>query len=58
MTDEEIDKIAEKAADKAVRKALETVYVEIGKGVLKKAMWVIGFGIVALWLWLGNHGFK
>jgi hypothetical protein len=58
VTDAEISKIADLAAEKAVDKALQRMYVEIGRNVLKRAFLVIGIGIVALWIWLGNHGFK
>lgn len=58
MTKEEMAEIAELAAEKAVEKALQRMYVEIGKGVLKKAAFVIGVGVVALAIWLNAHGFK
>jgi hypothetical protein len=58
MTDDEIERVTDLAAEKAVDKALDKMYSEIGKGVLKKAVWIVGIGIVALWIWLGNHGFK
>ena len=58
MTKDEIEQVAELAADKAVEKALQKMYVEIGRGVLKKAAAIIGIGIIALALWLSSHGFK
>ena len=58
MTDDEIEKIADRAAERAVQKALQQMYVEIGRGVLKKALWIVGVGIVALAIWLNNHGLK
>ena len=36
LTDEQIDRIAEKAADKAVAKLTDQVYREVGKGVVQK----------------------
>ena len=52
LTDEQIEHIAGIAA----RKALDQVYAEVGKGVLKKIAWVLGAGTVALLMWLGqNH---
>lgn len=62
MSDEELEKLlmtaADKAAKQAVSEALQAMYVEIGRGVLRKAAYVIGIGIIALGLWLTNHGFK
>lgn len=58
MTKEEMAELADLAAEKAVEKALQRMYVEIGKGVLKKAAFVIGVGVVALAIWLNAHGFK
>lgn len=58
MTKEELTEIADLAAERAVDKALQKMYSEIGRGVLKKAAFVIGVGIVALAMWLNSHGFK
>jgi hypothetical protein len=58
LTDDEIARIADAAATRAVDKALQKMYVEIGRGVLKKALWIIGMGVVALMIWLNSHGFK
>lgn len=58
MTDQEINRVADLAAEKAVDKALQKMYVEIGRGVLKKAAAILGIGLVALAIWLSGHGFK
>jgi len=50
MSEEDIDKIVEKAVDKAIEK----LYTEIGKSVLKKGLWLIGFIMVSAALWLSN----
>jgi hypothetical protein len=52
LTEHDIDEIAEKAAEKA----LEKVYTEVGKSVVKKALWVIGVGCIALFMWLAGNG--
>jgi len=52
ISDEQMDKIAEKAAEKA----LEKVYTEVGRNVITKVMWVIGASAVALMFWLGSIG--
>ena len=52
LSDEEFEKIATRAADIAQ----ERFYAEIGKSVVKKALYVIGAGVVALVAWLGGSG--
>jgi len=52
LSDQEIEEIAERAAEKAVEK----FYLEIGKATVKKAMMVIGAGVVFLLIWLGSNG--
>ena len=50
LTDAEIDAIAERAA----KKALQSVYAEVGQSVLKKAAWLCGLVVVGLALWLAG----
>jgi hypothetical protein len=52
LTEEQMDLIAEKAA----RKALEFVYAEVGKSVLKKLAWLVGLIVVGLALWMAGKG--
>jgi hypothetical protein len=52
LTEEEIEAIAEKAAEKAV----ERFYLEIGKATVKKATMVIGAAVVFLLIWMGSNG--
>jgi len=48
LTDSEINKIAELAADKAYQR----FYTVVGKSVVKKAFWIIGAGITAIWFFI------
>ena len=48
LTEVEIDSIAERAA----KKALESVYAEVGRSVLKKLAWLAGVAVIGLALWL------
>lgn len=48
LTDAEIDAIAERAA----KKALQSVYAEVGQSVLKKLAWLAGVAVLGLALWL------
>lgn len=52
LTSAEIDTIAERAAEKA----LEHVYAQVGKSVLKKLAWLTGLVVVSLLIWLGGKG--
>ena len=52
LTSDEIEQIAEKAAERA----LEKVYVQVGKGVLRKAAWLLGVALIGLLMWLGSQG--
>lgn len=58
LTDEQIEDIAERAAKKAVAEALQAMYVEIGRNVLKKTFYIVGIGVIALGMWLASHGYK
>lgn len=50
LSDEQIDAIAENAA----RRALDIVYAEVGKNVLKKVVWITGAVTVGLFMWLSG----
>lgn len=50
LTDVQIDAIAEKAA----RKALQIVYAEVGRNVLRKLAWLTGVVIIGLAMWLAG----
>lgn len=52
LTDEQIDVIAERAAAKAIEK----VYTEIGKNVVKRFFWLVGVATLVLLAWLGGTG--
>lgn len=52
LTEEEIDHIAQKAAEKA----LNLVYQEVGKSLIRKVAWAIGVVFLGLLTWLGAKG--
>jgi hypothetical protein len=52
LTDEQIEAIAERAAVVALNK----VYTEVGKNVLKKLAWLTGAAVIGLAMWLAGHG--
>lgn len=46
----------ERIAEIAAKKALELVYLEVGKTVLKRLAWLVGAAAVGLMIFLGqNH---
>ena len=52
LTDEQIDHIAEKAAERA----LEKVYATVGKSVVTRLLWVVGVVALGLVMWLVGKG--
>ena len=52
MTDAQIEAIAERAAEVALNK----VYAEVGKNVLKKLAWLTGVVVIGIALWLAGNG--
>lgn len=52
LTDAQIEAIAERAAEVALNK----VYTEVGKNVLKKLAWLTGAAVIGLAMWLAGHG--
>lgn len=60
VTPEQIEEIADKAAEKAAVKAVELmtnkIYIEVGKGVIRKLTIIIGAASVALSIWLYGKG--
>jgi hypothetical protein len=51
LTDEQIETIAERAAEVAFKK----IYEEVGKSVLKKLAWLTGAAVIGIALWLAGH---
>jgi hypothetical protein len=54
LSDEQMDMIAERAAEHALAK----VYEEVGKSIVKKLFWVVGAGALGLVYVLGTVKFK
>lgn len=52
LTEDEIDAIAERAAERA----LEKVYTEVGRSAVKFVLWVVGASVLALLAYLGASG--
>lgn len=52
LTEEQIEAIAERAAERALQK----VYAEIGKSVVSRLLWVAGAAVLAVAAWLKGMG--
>lgn len=57
LSDEQIEEIAERAAEKAVSKLTAQMYQNIGKGVVNKLFLIVGVCAVGLYAWLNAKGF-
>lgn len=56
LFDEDIERIAERAAKKAVEMMTRDAYAAVGKGVVQKTLWIIGVLSVAAFVWATQHG--
>lgn len=56
LSNEQINAIAERAADKAVEKITQHIYNEIGRTVLQKSLWIIGACTLGIYAWLQSKG--
>ncbi len=52
LSDDQIEAIAEKAAEVAFKK----IYEEIGKSVVKKFFWIVGVCTLGLLMWAAGNG--
>ena len=52
LSEAEMDAIAERAADRAIRK----MYEQIGKSVAQKVYWFIGVAVVGMMMLLAGNG--
>ena len=56
LDDNELGKIAERAAEKAIEKLTNHVYQEVGKSVISKFVYIVGACSVGLYLWMKSKG--
>ena len=56
LDEKSMDRIAERAAKRAIEKLTDHFYHEVGKSVVEKLFYLIGVCTVALYLWLRNKG--
>jgi len=51
LTDEQIEIIVERVTERVI----DNVYISVGKGVVKKAFYIVGIGVLALVTWLAGN---
>lgn len=56
LTDDQIEEIAERAAEKAIIKAKNDLYRDVGETVLGKFKWMVGAIVVGVFVWMASHG--
>ena len=56
LTDDQIEAIAEKAADLAVQKLTENAYKAVGKSIIEKLFWIVGVVTIGVYLWMKEKG--
>lgn len=56
LTEEQIEEIAERAAERAMKKLTDHMYKEVGRSVVNKFFWVVGIISVGMYLWLKQKG--
>jgi hypothetical protein len=56
--DNRIDARLEEVAELAAKKALEHVYADIGRGLLRKVAWLMGVAVIALLSWMAGKGMR
>ena len=56
LSDEQVEAIAEKAAEKAVEKMKHEFFQSVGQTVVQKFLWIVGAAAVGAWMWAKQHG--
>jgi hypothetical protein len=52
LSEDQLDAIAERAA----QKALDKIYSEVGQNVVKRLLWVLGVVLISGMIWLARTG--
>ena len=54
LTQEQIEEIASRAADKAIERITQHVYQQVGRSVINKLIWIVGSLSVAFYIWFND----
>jgi hypothetical protein len=57
MSETEMDQLADKAADRAVKRMTEEAYREVGRRTLRGLFYIVGVLTMAVIVWLVKHGY-
>lgn len=55
--DDQIDAKMDEIVERVVIRVISHMYEEVGKSVVRKALWVIGIGVLVLMTFLAGKGF-
>lgn len=56
FSEEQMDSIAERAAERAMQKLTDEAYKSIGKGLISRLFWVVGVLATAAYFWAQGKG--
>jgi hypothetical protein len=56
MTGEQVERVAEIAATKALTKVSENFFLYVGKGIVFRMFWIVGAAGLAVYFWLQSKG--
>lgn len=56
LTEDDIDEIAEKAAERAIQKMTAHVYQEVGRSLISRFLWLVGAVFIGFAAWLHTKG--
>ena len=51
LTEDQIEDIAKRAAEKAIEKLTDHIYQEVGKSVISKLLWLAGSLTIGIYIW-------
>ena len=57
LSEGQLDEIAERAAERAISKLTDHVYLQVGRSVVNKLLWVIGAVFAGGYIWLHSKGY-
>lgn len=51
-----VEQLKDEISDATVDKLKQELFVTVGKGIITKVLWLIGFGAVSVYAWLHSKG--
>lgn len=56
LTDDDIDRLAERVSEHAIQKLTTKIYADLGKSVLRQFVMWVGAGVVSVYFFAKSHG--